>query len=79
MDLTKITPSDRMKLYNTFISSITQEDLESYQRSNELINDYIKALQEIAPSATPYNSLALIESLRLIIDSIKEYTSNIKM
>lgn len=68
-----------MKLCNTFISLVTQEASESYQKRNELINEAIQALQETTPNVTLENSLAPIENLRLIVDSIKEYTSNLKM
>lgn len=43
----------------------------------ELIEDYLKALQEAVPGASIDTSLTPIENLRLLLDSFKEYSSGL--
>lgn len=43
-----------------------------------MINEAIKTLQDATPSATIDNSLTSIENLKFLLDSLKEYSSNLK-
>lgn len=44
-----------------------------------MLNEAIQTLQETTPGATIDDSLAPIENLKFLVDSIKEYTSNLKI
>lgn len=77
--MTKIAPSEKIKICGTFLNSVTQKTVEAYQKGNELINEAIRDLQEIAYGVTIDNSLAPIENLKCVFDSIKEYASNLKV
>lgn len=78
-DLSKIASTEKIKMCSTFLNSATYKTIEIYQKGNELINEAIRALQEIASNVPTDDSLALIENLKFVVESIKEYTSNIKV
>lgn len=78
VDLDKISSLHELQLGDVFHAYVQKEIIETRQKSGELMDEVVKALQEAIPSANIDTSLSDMENLKLLIDYFKEYASDLR-
>lgn len=77
MDLYKISLVHKLVLGDVLHASGRRDILETHQKGTNLIDDALKTLQDATLSTLIDTSLSLVENLKLLLESFKEYASRL--